>query len=186
MFLRSTRYFRLARGQSGYLLADLLLSAVLMGLLAAVVVPNVTAMDQTAKVARLERTLADLQKALDGFHTSTGLYPTDAGPGTGHQPVAGTMAAQVNPAARDGQHAAFWPAYLRVMPDSTPAHLGLGASPGATLFYGITGSGKAFATQVPPLNGAWTDATTPVLIQESATHTDAGGHPETLPLSAIW
>lgn len=177
---------RLCKDQSGYLLADLLLSTVLIGVLAAVALPNLTAMDRTAKIARFSSALANLQSASDRFHAATGAYPTYAGAVPGTQPVATTLAAEINPAAQDGQYMSFWPAYLRVMPDRLPAHFALIFSPGSALFFGVAATGKTFATLVPPQGGTWTDGTTPVYIEESTATAGPAGLPRNIPLSAIW
>lgn len=175
-----------ARDPSGYVLAELLLSAVLIGILASIVLPNVTAMDRASKVTRFSGVLEDLQRASDGFHATTGSYPTYVGAMARNQPVASSSAAQINPAARDNQSLAFWPAYLRVMPDNVPSRFAIGTGPGATLFLGVTSTGKTFATLVPPQGGMWTDGAIPIYIEESTRNTDTTGHPESIALSSVW
>ena len=65
-----------ARG--GFTLIELLLVLVILGALAAVVVPKFTKRSEQARITAARTDIANLEVALDAFEIDTGAYPTSA------------------------------------------------------------------------------------------------------------
>ncbi len=72
------RFDRGKRGERGFTLIELLVVMVILGLLAAVVAPNVFKHVGTANVKTTKTQIEMLGQALDAFRLDTGRYPTTA------------------------------------------------------------------------------------------------------------
>lgn len=177
---------QLARSQGGFTLIEMLLVTIVIGILAAILIPNLAGASQTAKVKSFAGTLSHLQTATDQFYFATSTYPTYSGSAVGNQPVANTSASQINTAAQDLKGVAMLPGYIRMAPDSQPADFNLDGTQGNYVYYGVTANGKVFATQTAPTGGQWTTGTINVYTQDSVQNVTASGRPGSVQLSTIW
>lgn len=177
---------RKLRAQGGFTLAEVLLVTFIIGTLAAIVLPNLTGATQSAKVKAFAGTLANLQTGSDQFFIGTSVYPTYSGATVANQPVTGSAAAQINTAAQDLKGTAMIPGYIRMAPDAVAADFNLDGTQGATLYFGVTASGRVFATQVAPTAGQWTIGNMAVYTQDSVLAVTSGGRPGSIQLSTIW
>lgn len=174
------------RKQDGFTLAEVLLVTFIIAILAAITLPNLTGAAEAAKVHSFAGTLANLQTASDQFFIKTSVYPTYSGATVANQPVTGSAAAQLTTAAQDLRGTALLPGYIRMAPDAVAADFALDGTQGTTVYYGITASGRVFATQVAPTAGQWTSGTIAVYTQDSVQAVTAGGRPGSVQLSTIW
>ncbi len=157
----------------GVSLIELIAVAIILGVFALIVVPNVVNALGISKGAAFASTLSEMQSGTDQFYAVNNQYPTFV------QPVSGTSAAAINFAAKDVADAnTFLPNYIRTAPTSSPANLGLNPSAGASVYYGVVASGQVFATQTAPTSNAWTTGTDTVFT--------AGHHVAGVQLSTIW
>lgn len=65
------------RTQSGFTLIELLLVVVIIGLLAAIVVPNLVGRTDQAKIDTARASVKMFSDCLEGYKLDTGLYPTN-------------------------------------------------------------------------------------------------------------
>jgi prepilin-type N-terminal cleavage/methylation domain-containing protein len=190
MTLRLARPWRRLRDQvarrarRGITLIELIAVAVILGVLALIVVPNVTNALGLSKGAAFQTTISELQSASDQFYAINNVYPTYAGAystSTANQPVKGTSASQIQLTAQDvnGDGGSFLPNYLRTAPTASAATAGLNVANGATVYYGVVASGQVFATQVAPTSNQWTSGTDTVFTQQN--YNGSG-----VQLSTIW
>ena len=168
MRLTMIRWLRSSRGVT---LIELIGVAVILGVLALLVVPNVGAGISRAKTAAFQTSLSELQSASDTFYAKTGAYPTYVGSAVDDQPGACPDAFVLNTGAQDASGNAFLSSYVRSAPDPSPADAGLSLANGSAVYYGVASGGIVFATQTPPetASGEWYDGTTPVVAQSGAT-----------------
>lgn len=162
---------QLKKKDRGFTLIELLLIAIGLAVLATIVIAVVPNISQQTKSSAFATTLSTLQSATDRFYADANQYPTAS------QPVAGTSAQQIDGTAVDSKGDTFLGAYLRFAPDAKAANMGLDLANGATVYYGVTASGRVFATQDDPSTMPW-DGTENVYLQEDPTN------PVTL--STIW
>ncbi len=138
------------RKSRGFTLVELLVVIVIMGVLTSVVVGVVPAATARARDAAFGATLAVTQSACDLFYVESNEYPVEA------QPESGLKAGALSMGATDAHGAAFLGGYLQFPPNSDAVAVGLKASDGEVVYYGVTALGRVFATQEEPLDGAWT------------------------------
>ena len=157
----------------GVSLIELIAVAIILGVFALIVVPNVVNALGISKGAAFSSTLSEVQSGSDQFYAVNNQYPTYV------QPVASTSAAAINFAATDVADAnTFLPNYIRTEPTSSPANLGLNTANGASVYYGVVASGQVFATQTAPTSNAWSTGTTSVFTVQH--------HTNGVQLSTIW
>lgn len=172
--------------RSGFTLVEVLLVTIIVGIMAGIIVPNLSSAAQVAKVKAFAGSLATVQSAGDQFYAMTSVYPTYAGGTVANQPVAGTGAAEIDVTAQDLNARALYPGYVRMNLETNPASFNLDGADGDTVYWGITASGKTFATQVAPTTGQWADGTIAVYVQESVQNVDADGRPGSVTLDTLW
>ncbi|MBM3334300.1 type II secretion system major pseudopilin GspG [Candidatus Sumerlaeota bacterium] len=63
------------RGSSGFTMVELLLVLMILGLLAAIVVPKFTGRSEDARITAARTQIANFETALDMFETDNGYYP---------------------------------------------------------------------------------------------------------------
>ncbi len=149
---------RARREESGFTLIELLVVIVILGILATIVVINVTGAATKAKQSSFKTTLATLQTASDEYYFDNTAY---AVVDSGSQPVSGTQAAVIVSPTSGSPAVALYPAYLHTYPDVNGSDPGLAAAAGTdNLYYGVTGTGKVFATTTAPSSGDWSCSTT--------------------------
>ena len=151
---------------------ELLVVVIILAILASIVVGVVPAAANRAKRSSFATTLSVVQSASDRFYAESNAYPVKA------QPVAGSQAGELDMAATDGLGNKFLGGYLQFAPNSNPTDLGLKAADGAAVYYGVTATGRVFATQTAPTAGAWTTGTIKVYTQDKVDGS--------LTLSDIW
>lgn len=179
---RLENFKRAHKVTKGITLIELIAVAVILGVFALIVVPNVVSSLGLSKNASFQTTLSEVQSASDQFYAVNNVYPTYSGAystATANQPVKVTSASQLNPAAQDlNDTNAFQPSYIRTTPSSSAANQGLNVANGASVYYGVVASGQVFATQTVPTTGQWSTATTNVFdVQNTSTP---------VALSTIW
>jgi len=64
------------KSQSGFTLIEILLVVVIIGILAAIVVPRLTGTREDANIAAAKKTMAILRDSLNRYEIDTGKYPT--------------------------------------------------------------------------------------------------------------
>jgi len=139
--------------RKGFTLVELLVVVIILAILASIVVGVVPAATARAKKSAFATTLSVLQSAVDRFYAESNAYPTQT------QPDA-TKAQQISMNAQDGLGAQFLGGYLQFEPNSKAVDMGLNAADGQTVYYGVTPTGRVFATQTAPAaDGSW-DKTT--------------------------
>jgi prepilin-type N-terminal cleavage/methylation domain-containing protein len=173
-----------ARLKKGITLVELIAVAVILGVFALIVVPNVVNALGISKGAAFQTSLSELQSSSDQFYAINNVYPTYAGAysqATANQPVAGTAASQINTTAQDvnGDGQAFAPNYIRTAPSTSAAAAGLNLSNGSTVYYGVVASGQIFASQTAPVSNQWTTGTSDVYTVQNPSGSGVA-------LSTIW
>ena len=148
---------RRVRTTKGVTLIELIAVAVVLGVFALIVAPNVESALGLSKTSAFATTLSELQSASDNFFAISNAYPTYSGATVANQPSA-TSFSQINAGAQDQNGATFVPSYIRQAPTASAANNGLNTTNGADTYYGVTGTGIVFATQESPVTGAWTVA----------------------------
>lgn len=128
---------RIAAGVS---LIELIAVAIVLGVFALIVVPNVVHSLDLAKGNMLKTQIATVQEASDSYYAQRALYPADC------QPSASEPGCELNWQAGDP----FVPDFLHTIPSASPAVYGLAPSNGATVYWGVDPTGTVFATQIPP------------------------------------
>jgi len=139
------------RRNRGFTLVELLVVVIVLSVLTSVVVGVVPAATARAKEAAFGATLAVLQSACDRFYAEANEYPSEV------QPEAGQVAAVIDLSASDPAGEGFIGGYIQFAPNDNPVDLGLRAQDGETVYYGVTASGRVFATQAEPSFGKWTE-----------------------------
>jgi prepilin-type N-terminal cleavage/methylation domain-containing protein len=69
---------RLHRGEKGFTLIELLIVVAILGILAAVVVPNVGGFFSTGKLNAANTEVANVETAAMGYYADEGAWPTDS------------------------------------------------------------------------------------------------------------
>ena len=146
------------RIKRGVTLIELIAVAVILGIFALIVVPNVTNALGTAKTAAFQSTISELQSASDQFYAVNSVYPTyDGAYASGAIQPTTTAAAEIQPTAQDvADSNTFLPNYIRTAPMSKASQAGLSVSNGANVYYGLDAAGQVFATESGPHAGTWT------------------------------
>jgi len=84
------RFKHLAARQTGFTLVELLIVVIILGILAAIVLPQFTSSTNDAKSSALDSNLAALRSSIELYYQQHGAYPSAAGDGTN---AANTVAA---------------------------------------------------------------------------------------------
>lgn len=79
----------------GFTLIELLIVVVILGVLAAVAIPQFTASTDDAKVAALDSSLATMRTAIDMYYQDHGEYPAANGDGTNLANTSGAFTSQL-------------------------------------------------------------------------------------------
>ena len=125
---------------AGVSLIELIAVAIVLGVFALIVVPNVVHSLDLAKGNMLKTQIATVQEASDSYYAQTSLYPADC------QPSSAIPGCELNWQAGDP----FVPDFLHTTPSASPAVYGLAPSNGAVVYWGVDQSGLVFVTQQPP------------------------------------
>jgi general secretion pathway protein G len=75
----TTRPSRLPRSRRGFTLVELLLVLVILGTLAALVLPKFTGRTEQARITAAQTQIATFGTALDAYEVDTGSYPSGSG-----------------------------------------------------------------------------------------------------------
>lgn len=156
----------------GFMTTELMVVAIVLAILSGISASAVPTFANRAKRSALSSTLAVLQGATDRFFVEANVYPVAT------QPVARAKAIQINPDAQDPAGNKLVGTYLHSAPNPKAVDYGFNSSEGSTVYFGVTATGRVFATQVEPLSGEWADGTIRVYTQENVDGT--------LTLSMIW
>ena len=68
---------RMGKKRKGFMLLELIIVVAIIGILAAVAVPNLIGMTDEAKVARIQSDLSTIGTAAELYYVKNGSYPTD-------------------------------------------------------------------------------------------------------------
>ena len=148
---------RARREESGFTLIELLVVIVILGILATIVVINVTGAATKAKQSSFKTTLATLQTASDEYYFDSTAYAVVGSTPT--QPTNSAASAIVDPTASPTNN--LHPMYLHTNPDVNGNDTGITALAGTSnLYYGVTSNGKVFATGTAPTGATGTDTWT--------------------------
>jgi Tfp pilus assembly protein PilE len=156
----------------GFMTTELMVVAIVLTILSGIATSAVPALASKAKRSALASTLSVVQGASDRYYVEANQYPSAT------QPAAGAKAVSVNTAAQDPAGLKFVGSYLHTVPNSSPVDYGLSVTDGATVYFGITSSGRVFATQDAPTTNEWSTGTTKVFTQENCD--------SSVVLSTIW
>ena len=66
----------LGRKKKGFMLLELIIVIAIIGILAAVAIPNLVSMTDEAKVAKIQADLSTIGTAVEVYHVKEGTYPT--------------------------------------------------------------------------------------------------------------
>jgi prepilin-type N-terminal cleavage/methylation domain-containing protein len=151
---------RARREESGFTLIELLVVIVILGILATIVVINVTGAATKAKQSSFKTTLATLQTASDEYYFDNTAYAVYSG----CTPSSST-ACQL-------EDSTLVPQYLHTNLDTNAPDYGVTSA--STMYFGVTSNGKVFATTTAPSSNNWTctsDTLTGVYTQTSIPNT---------------
>lgn len=142
--------------RKGFTLVELLVVVIILAILASIVVGVVPAATGRAKKSAFATTLSVLQSAVDRFYAESNRYPCATQP-------EGRTAQPIDMNAEDGQvpPQKFLGGYLQFEPNSKAVDMGLNPDQGQTVYYGVTSTGRVFATQAEPTS--WTTPDTVVV-----------------------
>lgn len=146
---KTSRILRVFARLPGITLFELIAAAVILGVFALIVVPNIVSALGLSKQSTLQTTLSEVQGSSDQFYGIKGVYPTYPGTTVGNQPGSGVWGAEINPTADPGGQV-FVPDFLRNAPDSSPATYGLNPGNSTEVYFGVESGGAVFSTQTPP------------------------------------
>ncbi len=127
--------------RKGFSLVELLVSVVIMGVLASVVVGVVPATTERARSASFATTLATLQSAVDQFYAGSNQFPVADGL------IAVDTAAAIDYQRMDTPEGSmFVGGFLQFEPSNDPVTMGLVAEEGSIVYY-VSYTGRVFASQ---------------------------------------
>jgi len=86
--------YRSAR-QAGFTLVELLIVVIILGILAAIVLPQFASTTDDAKIAALDTDLSGLRSAVELYYQQHGAYPSAAGDGTNAANTAAAFTSQL-------------------------------------------------------------------------------------------
>lgn len=92
--LRSARYARAARARRGFTLIEIMVVVIVLGVLAAIVIPNIIGRTDDSRVAKANSDLASFSTLLEQFRLDMRRYPTEE---------EGLQALRVKPDSEDGE-----------------------------------------------------------------------------------
>ncbi len=147
---------RLSRSEGGFTLIELLIVVIILGILATIVVMNVSGAVGTAKSKSFVTALDTLQSASDRFYAQASEYPGVVSGGVCTQPTVGSNV-YIDPTCADGNGNTFKPSYVRTAPDPLAADAGLNNATWntSTMYWGVTDNGSVFATSLAPTGDSW-------------------------------
>jgi len=151
----------LLKKRPGFMTTELMVVAIVLAILAGIASAAVPTFASRAKRAALASTLSVLQGVSDRYFVETNLYPA------ADQAVAGSKACQVNLAATDVSGHRLVGYYLHNEPNDKAVDYGLATADGTVVYFGVTATGRVFATQAQPVTDAWPTGTVRVYTQEN-------------------